>query len=64
MCTVSETRTAGRRRAEPVTTQLLPVVRCLLCGRPMVHQRKKGAAAAVLTEHYNAEHTAEELAGL
>jgi hypothetical protein len=28
----------------------------------MVHQRRKGAASAMLTEHYNTEHTAEELA--
>jgi hypothetical protein len=56
--------TQTKTKPQPVTTDSLPVVRCTICQRPMVHQRRKGAAAAALTEHYNSEHTAEELAAV
>lgn len=51
-----------KTKPQPVTTSRLPVVRCTICQRPMVHQPRKGAASKILTEHYNSEHTAEELA--
>lgn len=43
----------------PVSTTHLPVVKCGLCGTPLPHQPRKGAAAAVLTEHCNRKHADE-----
>jgi len=48
-----------RQPAQPVSTSQLPVVRCERCQKPMPHQPEPGAAAAVLTAHYNREHAGE-----
>lgn len=56
MCTVSK---KPRARAHPVSTSQLPVVRCQMCQQTMAHQPEPGAAASVLTKHYNDEHAAE-----
>lgn len=48
-----------RTAAFPVTVTRLPVVTCAECGQSMAYQPGPGNAAAVLTEHYQREHTEE-----
>lgn len=51
--------TQTKTKPKPVTTRQLPWARCGACGRQVFYRAGKGAAAAALTEHYNAEHLAE-----
>jgi hypothetical protein len=52
---VAQTKT----KPKPVTVEQMPWARCGQCGRQIFYKAGKGAAAAALTEHYNAEHLAE-----
>lgn len=52
-------QTKTKQSPKPVTTGQMPWARCDQCGRRLFYKAGKGAAAAALTEHYNAEHLAE-----
>jgi hypothetical protein len=62
MCTVSKKTKTATPPPQPVRTAYLPVVRCQVCEQTLAHQPVPGAAAGVLTAHYQKKH-ADTLAG-